>query len=140
MPSVIRMLNKQFRTSSWRVLATLCGMPSLLIACASSLLPLSPRHLLYRRRPIQALGVLRQMYAINNSKHADTYPVRRSNATPSRKCCSFLARSNLRLLPMLFWKSLDKDIRFESMFEKNICFASREKKRNLKNAWIANMR
>ncbi|XP_025268488.1 synaptic vesicle 2-related protein-like [Camponotus floridanus] len=76
MPSVIRMLSKQFRTSSWRVLAALCGMPSLLIACASSLLPLSPRHLLYRRRPIQALGVLRQMYAINNSKHADTYPVR----------------------------------------------------------------
>ncbi|EFN65635.1 Putative metabolite transport protein yceI [Camponotus floridanus] len=58
------------------VLAALCGMPSLLIACASSLLPLSPRHLLYRRRPIQALGVLRQMYAINNSKHADTYPIR----------------------------------------------------------------
>ncbi|KAL6434039.1 hypothetical protein ACFW04_005888 [Cataglyphis niger] len=76
MPSVIRMLGKQFRTSSWRVLAALCGVPSLMIACSSGLLPLSPRHLLYRRRPTQALVVLRQMYAINNSKHADTYPVR----------------------------------------------------------------
>ncbi|KAM0727149.1 Synaptic vesicle 2-related protein [Formica fusca] len=76
MPSVIRMLGKQFRTSSWRVLAALCGMPSLMIACTSGLLPLSPRHLLYHRRPTQALAVLRQMYAINNSKHADTYPIR----------------------------------------------------------------
>ncbi|XP_072767029.1 synaptic vesicle 2-related protein [Anoplolepis gracilipes] len=76
MSSIIRMLDKQFRTSSWRVLTALCGIPSLMIACASGLLPLSPRLLLYRRRPIQALGVLRQMYAINNSKHADTYPIR----------------------------------------------------------------
>lgn len=75
MPSVLRMLDKQFRTSSWRVLAALCGTPSLVIACASGLLPPSPRHLLYRRQTRQAFAVLRQMYAINNSKHADTYPI-----------------------------------------------------------------
>nr|XP_012221287.1 PREDICTED: synaptic vesicle 2-related protein-like [Linepithema humile] len=74
MPSVIRMLGKKFRPSSWRVLAALYGMPSLVIACMSGLLPPSPRHSIYRRRPGQALAVLRQMYAINNSKHADTYP------------------------------------------------------------------
>ncbi|XP_029172698.1 putative transporter SVOPL [Nylanderia fulva] len=58
------------------VLAALFGTPSLVIACASGLLPPSPRHLLYRRRTRQAFAVLRQMYAINNSKHADTYPIR----------------------------------------------------------------
>ncbi|XP_011694279.1 PREDICTED: synaptic vesicle 2-related protein-like isoform X2 [Wasmannia auropunctata] len=76
MPSVIRMLGKQFRPSSWRVLAIVCGTPSLVIACTSGLLPPSPRHSLHRRRLGQALTVLEQMYAINNSKHADTYPVR----------------------------------------------------------------
>ncbi|XP_032667206.1 major myo-inositol transporter IolT-like [Odontomachus brunneus] len=58
------------------VLVILYGVPSLVIACASGLLPSSPRYSLYRRKPRQALAVLRQMYAINNSKHADTYPVR----------------------------------------------------------------
>ncbi|XP_014474142.1 PREDICTED: uncharacterized protein LOC106744161 [Dinoponera quadriceps] len=76
MPSAIRMLDKHFRPSSWRVLVILYGAPSLVIACASGLLPPSPRHSLYRRRPRQAFTVLRQMYAINNSKHADTYPPR----------------------------------------------------------------
>ncbi|XP_036145225.1 synaptic vesicle glycoprotein 2B [Monomorium pharaonis] len=76
MPSVVRMLGKQFRPSSWRVLALVCGTPSLVIACISALLPPSPRYLLHRRRTRQALTVLQQMYAINNSKHADTYPIR----------------------------------------------------------------
>ncbi|EZA57226.1 Synaptic vesicle 2-related protein [Ooceraea biroi] len=75
MPSIIRMLGRQFRPSSWRVLSALCGVPSLVIACASGLLPSSPRHSLYRRRPRQTLALLQQMYAINNSKHADTYPI-----------------------------------------------------------------
>ncbi|XP_018305499.1 synaptic vesicle 2-related protein [Mycetomoellerius zeteki] len=76
MPSIIRMLDKQFRPSSWRVFAIVCGTPSLVIACTSGLLPPSPRYLLLRRRPRQALAVLQQMYAINNLKHADTYPIR----------------------------------------------------------------
>ncbi|KYN32760.1 Synaptic vesicle glycoprotein 2A, partial [Trachymyrmex septentrionalis] len=76
MPSIIRMLDKQFRPSSWRVFAIICGTPSLVIACTSGLLPPSPRYLLLRRRPRQALAVLQQMYAINNLKHADTYPIR----------------------------------------------------------------
>ncbi|XP_011640141.2 synaptic vesicle glycoprotein 2B-like [Pogonomyrmex barbatus] len=76
MPSIIQMLNRQFRPSSWRILVALCSMPSLVIACASGLLPPSPRYSLYRRRPRQALAVLQQMYAINNSKHTDTYPVK----------------------------------------------------------------
>lgn len=80
MPSIIRMLGKQFRPSSWRVLTVVCGTPSLMIACISGLLPQSPRHSLHRRRPRQALAILQQMYAINNSKHADTYPVRRPDA------------------------------------------------------------
>ncbi|KAH0952841.1 hypothetical protein HN011_001380 [Eciton burchellii] len=75
MPSIIHMLSRHFRPSSWRVLSALCGAPSLVIACASGLLPPSPRYSLYRRRPRQALTLLRQMYAINNSKHADTYSI-----------------------------------------------------------------
>ncbi|XP_023288098.1 organic cation/carnitine transporter 7-like [Orussus abietinus] len=73
-PSVVRMLGNEFRPSSWRVLAGLGGAPTLVMACAASLLPPSPRYLLHRRRPEQALAVLQQMYAINYSKHADNYP------------------------------------------------------------------
>ncbi|XP_011873769.1 PREDICTED: synaptic vesicle 2-related protein-like isoform X2 [Vollenhovia emeryi] len=76
MPSVIRILRQQFRPSSWRVLVIVCGMPSLVIACISGLLPPSPRYSLHRRRTRQALKVLQQMYAINTSTHANTYPIR----------------------------------------------------------------
>ena len=74
-PSIVRMFNNEFRPSSWRVLAALGGAPSLIMACAVSLLPSSPRYLLYRRFPERALVVLQQMYAINHSLHADNYPV-----------------------------------------------------------------
>lgn len=69
------MLYKKFRPSSWRVLAGIGGAPSLMIACAVSLLPETPRFLLYQQRQEEAITVLRQMYAINNSKHIETYPV-----------------------------------------------------------------
>ncbi|XP_076245597.1 synaptic vesicle glycoprotein 2A [Calliopsis andreniformis] len=75
MPSIIRFQNKRFRLNSWRVLAGLGGIPNLIMACIVSLLPASPRYLLYRRRQEEALTVLQQIYAINNSKHADTYPI-----------------------------------------------------------------
>lgn len=75
MPSIIQLQNKKFRPNSWRVLTGLGGIPNLIMACATSLLPTSPRYLLYRRRYEEALTVLRQIYAINNSKHADTYSV-----------------------------------------------------------------
>lgn len=78
MPSIVRLQNKKFRPNSWRVLIGLGGIPNLIMACATSLLPASPRYLLYRRRYEEALTVLRQIYAINNSKHADTYTVRLS--------------------------------------------------------------
>ncbi|XP_035728390.1 inner membrane metabolite transport protein YgcS-like [Vespa mandarinia] len=73
-PSIIQMLYKKFRPSSWRVLAGIGGAPSLMIACAVSLLPETPRFLLYQQRQEEAITVLRQMYAINNSKHIETYP------------------------------------------------------------------
>ncbi|XP_033306979.1 putative metabolite transport protein YncC isoform X3 [Bombus bifarius] len=76
MPSIVRLQNKKFRPNSWRVLIGLGGIPNLIMACATSLLPASPRYLLYRRRYEEALTVLRQIYAINNSKHADTYTLR----------------------------------------------------------------
>lgn len=74
-PSIIQMLYKKFRPSSWRVLTGIGGAPSLIIACAVSLLPETPRFLLYQQRQEEAITVLRQMYAINNSKHIETYPV-----------------------------------------------------------------
>ncbi|XP_015590458.2 organic cation/carnitine transporter 7 [Cephus cinctus] len=73
-PSVVRMLGNEFRPSSWRVLAGLGGAPALIMACASSLLPPSPRYLLYRRHPEQALAVLQQIYAVNYSRHGNNYP------------------------------------------------------------------
>lgn len=73
MPSILLFQNKKFRPNSWRVLTGLGGIPNLIIACATSLLPASPRYLLYRRRHEEALSILRQIYAINNSKHVDTF-------------------------------------------------------------------
>ncbi|CAK9808706.1 Synaptic vesicle 2-related protein [Anthophora quadrimaculata] len=72
-PSIIRLQNKRFRPNSWRVLVGLGGISNLIMACAASLLPASPRYLLYRRRKEEALTTLQQIYAINNSMHADTY-------------------------------------------------------------------
>ncbi|XP_015188279.1 PREDICTED: synaptic vesicle glycoprotein 2B-like [Polistes dominula] len=74
-PSIIRMLYQKFRPNSWRVLSGIGGAPSLIIGCAISLLPETPRFLLYQQRQEEALQVLRQIYAINNSKHIETYPV-----------------------------------------------------------------
>ncbi|XP_076759797.1 synaptic vesicle 2-related protein [Xylocopa sonorina] len=74
LPSIMRMHNEKFRPNSWRVLLGLGGVPNFIMACAASLLPASPRYLIYRRRHEEALMILQQMYAINNSKHADTYP------------------------------------------------------------------
>ncbi|XP_063989481.1 putative transporter SVOPL [Diachasmimorpha longicaudata] len=73
-PSIIRMLGNEFRPSSWRVLAGISGAPSLIMACATSLLPSSPRYLVSRRRPVQALSVLQQIFAINHANHADNFP------------------------------------------------------------------
>ncbi|XP_043601822.1 putative metabolite transport protein YncC isoform X5 [Bombus pyrosoma] len=95
MPSIVRLQNKKFRPNSWRVLIGLGGIPNLIMACATSLLPASPRYLLYRRRYEEALTVLRQIYAINNSKHADTYTVRLSYIKSSLSFykCSFSLRT-----------------------------------------------
>lgn len=76
MPSILRFQDKKFRPNSWRILAGIGGVPNLIMACAVSLLPASPRYMLYRQRQEETLAILQQMYAINTSKHANTYPVR----------------------------------------------------------------
>ncbi|CAG5075587.1 Similar to SV2B: Synaptic vesicle glycoprotein 2B (Homo sapiens), partial [Cotesia congregata] len=73
-PSIIKVLSKDFRPNSWRVLVGLGSAPCLIIAYLSNLLPPSPRYLLYRRRPQQALIVFQQMFAINNSQHINNFP------------------------------------------------------------------
>nr|XP_012136179.1 PREDICTED: polyol transporter 5-like [Megachile rotundata] len=75
MPSIIQLQKKKFRLNSWRVLAGIGSVPNLIMACAVSLLPASPRYMLYRQRQEEALAILQQMYAINNSRHANTYPL-----------------------------------------------------------------
>lgn len=74
-PSAIELQENDFRPISWRVMSGLGAAPILVMACAMSLLPPSPRFLLYKRRPELAFAVLRQMFAINFSRHADKYPV-----------------------------------------------------------------
>ncbi|XP_033214844.1 putative transporter SVOPL isoform X2 [Belonocnema kinseyi] len=74
-PSAIELQGNDFRPISWRVMSGLGAAPILVMACAMSLLPPSPRFLLYKRHPEQAISVLRQMFAINFSRHADKYPV-----------------------------------------------------------------
>lgn len=75
-PSILQMSKKEFRPSSWRILAAISGVPCLIVASFMTLLPSSPRYLIYQRRPIEALTVLKQIYAINNSQHADNFNVR----------------------------------------------------------------
>ncbi|KAK0096018.1 hypothetical protein PV326_006742 [Microctonus aethiopoides] len=73
-PSIIRMLGNEFRPSSWRVLVGVAGTPNLIMACGASLLPASPRYLISHRRLEQAMFVLQQMFAINNSQHMANIP------------------------------------------------------------------
>ncbi|XP_053594600.1 uncharacterized protein LOC103570339 [Microplitis demolitor] len=73
-PSIINILGNEFRPNSWRVLVGLASASCLIMAYASSLLPYSPRYLLYRRRPQEALIILQQMFSINNSQHVNNFP------------------------------------------------------------------
>ncbi|KAK3914376.1 Synaptic vesicle glycoprotein 2B [Frankliniella fusca] len=79
--------------TSWRVLLTLLAAPALLAALLALRLPETPKYLVSRGRPEEALAVLRGMYAANTGRGAAEYPVRALAATLSLFRAPLLART-----------------------------------------------
>ncbi|XP_060526288.1 synaptic vesicle glycoprotein 2A-like isoform X2 [Cylas formicarius] len=61
------------KLAPWRIMFAVCGGLNLFIACACALLEESPRYFLSLGKNYLAYLVLKQLYAINNSKFADTF-------------------------------------------------------------------
>ncbi|KAK4881273.1 hypothetical protein RN001_004592 [Aquatica leii] len=78
-PTIILQQNKEMRLATWRLIFGLSGVSSIVVACASALLLPSPRFLLFSKKYPEALDTLKRMYAINNSKHCETYSVYQSD-------------------------------------------------------------
>ena len=68
--------NGWLEINSWRVFLAVCAIPEFTACVAVSFFPESPRFLLARKRPEEALEVFRKIYSINTGNHPDTYPVR----------------------------------------------------------------
>lgn len=70
------LLGNYVRLNSWRVLFGLSGSLSIFSACLMSVFPASPRWLLGKKQEEDALDILRKIYAVNNVKHEESFPVR----------------------------------------------------------------
>ncbi|KAL1454336.1 hypothetical protein WDU94_010607 [Cyamophila willieti] len=65
-----------FLFNSWRIFLAICSIPSIIVAFLLFLLPESPKFLLARDRPEEALAVFRHIYAVNSGKDPSFYPVK----------------------------------------------------------------
>ncbi|KAF5308392.1 hypothetical protein FQR65_LT06212 [Abscondita terminalis] len=74
-PTIILHKNKELRLATWRLIFGLSGVSSIIVACASALLLPSPRFLLFSKKYPEALDTLKRIYAINNSRHCETFTV-----------------------------------------------------------------
>ena len=61
--------------TSWRLFLALCAIPGICASCALYFFPESPRFLMAKQRPEDALDVFKKIYALNTGKDPDTYPV-----------------------------------------------------------------
>lgn len=60
---------------TFRIMYGLSGSLAIMVACASSLLQLSPRFLLMQKKIELALYALRHIYCMNTSQHWEKYNV-----------------------------------------------------------------
>ncbi|XP_073831035.1 uncharacterized protein [Musca autumnalis] len=61
---------------SWKIFIAICGIPSLLSSLLMSFSPESPRFLMSKGRNSEALEAFKMMYALNNGKSRDSFPIK----------------------------------------------------------------
>lgn len=75
-PSSIGFETPYFVYNSWRIFLMVCSLPSFLVAALLLYLPESPKFLISRGRPEEALAIFRGIFVTNTGKTADQYPVK----------------------------------------------------------------
>ncbi|GLV44909.1 uncharacterized protein CBL_14519 [Carabus blaptoides fortunei] len=62
--------------NSWRIFLALCALPSLIAAIGHTILPESPKFLMYIGRNKEALNVFHRIYEQNTGNLCETYPIK----------------------------------------------------------------
>lgn len=75
-PAIVHHQKDAIRWTTWRMIFGLSGICSIVVSCASALLLPSPRYSLLGRKFSDAADTLTRIYAINNSKHWQTFSMR----------------------------------------------------------------
>lgn len=65
-----------FEVTSWRLFLALSTIPGLAASLALWFFPESPRFLMAKRKPDDALDVFRKIYALNTGNDPEDYPVK----------------------------------------------------------------
>lgn len=60
---------------SWRIIFAVTGGLNITLSCCLALLEESPRFMLYSKKSLMALLILKQFYTINKSVYSETYKV-----------------------------------------------------------------
>ncbi|KAB0800337.1 hypothetical protein PPYR_06077 [Photinus pyralis] len=74
-PAIVDHQKDAIRWATWRMIFGLSGMCSIIVSCASALLFPSPRYSILGRQFSEAADTLTRIYAINNSKHWETFSI-----------------------------------------------------------------
>ena len=64
-----------FLFNSWRIFTLLCGVPAFLVSLLLMTLPESPKFLLKRDKPVEALKILSKIFAANTGRSKTLFPV-----------------------------------------------------------------
>ncbi|XP_044730323.1 synaptic vesicle glycoprotein 2C-like [Chrysoperla carnea] len=65
-----------FTYNSWRIFLLVCSFPSFIVAALLIFLPESPKFLLMRGRPDEAIEIFKQIFARNTGRLPEEYPVK----------------------------------------------------------------
>ncbi|XP_051159609.1 synaptic vesicle glycoprotein 2C-like isoform X3 [Leptopilina boulardi] len=72
----VNLFDGWLQINSWRIFLAVCSIPEFMACLAMSFFPESPRFLLSKKRPEEALLVFKNIYSLNTGKHPDTYPIK----------------------------------------------------------------
>lgn len=75
-PAKIGYTTPEFTYNSWRIFLLICSFPSFVVSALLFFLPESPKFLLMRGRPDEAIEIFKNIYAMNTGHLPDEYPVK----------------------------------------------------------------
>ena len=84
-PFDIGITEGDFLFNSWRIFVFLCGLPAFFVSILLFTLPESPKFILRQKKPVQALKVIRQMFATNTGRSAALFSVDALEMEPDRE-------------------------------------------------------